>query len=207
MKFLRALLTVCLSTSALCSADRERDLEFDIVIYGGTSGGVAAAVQAKRMGKTVALIEPTRRLGGLTTGGLGQTDIGNKMVIGGVSREFYQRVHWYYADPTAWNWQKRSDYRDGGQTRTRPDEQAMWTFEPSAALEVMNDLVRENGVVVFYEERLDLNEGVRKLENSPDRIRSIRMESGKEFRGKIFIDATYEGDLIVGAGASYTVGS
>lgn len=74
MKFLRALLTVCLSTSALYSADRERDLEFDIVIYGGTSGGVAAAVQAKRMGKTVALIELARRLGGLTTGGLAQTD-------------------------------------------------------------------------------------------------------------------------------------
>lgn len=206
MKILRALMMVCLSTSALFCADREAGFKYDIVVYGGTSGGVAAAVQAKRMGKTVVLIEPSRRLGGLTTGGLGQTDIGNKMVISGISREFYQRIHRYYRDPAAWNWQMRSEYRDGGQTRTRLDERAMWTFEPSAALAVMNDLVHESGIPVFYEEWLDLNDGVRKVEGSSNRIRSIRMESGKEFHGKIFIDATYEGDLMAEAGVSYTVG-
>ena len=69
---------------------------YDVVVYGGTSAGVAAAVQVKRLGKTVVLIEPTQRLGGLTTGGLGQTDIGNKAAIGGIAREFYERVRKHY---------------------------------------------------------------------------------------------------------------
>jgi len=66
--------------------------EYDIVIYGGTSAGIAAAIQSSRMGKSVVLIEPTQRIGGLTTGGLGATDIGNKQAIGGISREFYQNI-------------------------------------------------------------------------------------------------------------------
>ena len=65
---------------------------YDIVIYGPTSAGVAAAVQAKRMGKSVIIVGPDKHLGGLTAGGLGWTDSGNKDVIGGISREFYQRV-------------------------------------------------------------------------------------------------------------------
>ena len=102
----------------------------DVVVYGGTSAGVAAAVQVKRMGKTVVLIEPTQRLGGLTTGGLGQTDIGNKAAIGGIAREFYERVRKYYEEPAAWKWQKASQYLGGGQTRSGKTETAMWTFEP-----------------------------------------------------------------------------
>ena len=77
------------------SSAQERD-EFDIVIYGGTSAGIAAAIQGSRMGKSVVLIEPSNRIGGLTTGGLGQTDIGNKQAIGGISREFYQNIKKYY---------------------------------------------------------------------------------------------------------------
>src|SRR5690606_14931417 len=107
---------------------------YDIVIYGGTSGGVAAAVQAKRMGKSVVLIEPSKRLGGLTTGGLGQTDIGNKSVIGGIAREFYQAVRQHYQDDSAWKWQTQEQYQDSGQSRTAAGEDAMWTFEPSVAL-------------------------------------------------------------------------
>jgi len=107
---------------------------YDIVIYGGTSAGVAAAIQASRMDKSVILIEPSNRIGGLTTGGLGQTDIGNKQAIGGVSREFYQQIKAYYEQPANWNWQKREDYIDSGQTRTKEGEDAMWTFEPSTAL-------------------------------------------------------------------------
>ena len=175
----------------------------DVVVYGGTSGGVAAAVQVKRMGKTVVLIEPTRRLGGLSSGGLGQTDIGNKAAIGGISREFYQRVRKHYADPAAWTWQKREQYKDGGQTTTASNEETMWTFEPSVALKVFNDLVKEHDVPVVYGERLDRQAGVKK---EAGRIVSITMESGKTFRGKVFIDATYEGDLMAAAGVSYTVG-
>lgn len=82
---------------------------YDLVIYGGTSAGISAAIQASRMGKTVVLIEPTNRIGGLTTGGLGQTDIGNKQAIGGIAREFYQNVKKYYQQPENWKWQKSTE--------------------------------------------------------------------------------------------------
>lgn len=108
------------------------DDSYDVVIYGGTSAGIAAAVQVKRMGGTVIVIEPSGRIGGLTTGGLGQTDIGNKAAIGGISREFYQRVRKYYEQPANWKWQQRDEYRGGGQSKTAANEDTMWTFEPSA---------------------------------------------------------------------------
>src|SRR5262245_7218164 len=88
----------------------EKDPDYDIVVYGGTSAGVAAAVQASRMGKKVVLIEPSKHIGGLTSGGLGATDIGNKAAIGGIAREFYQRVKKHYDAESAWKWQKGADY-------------------------------------------------------------------------------------------------
>ncbi|RAI85572.1 FAD-dependent oxidoreductase [Algoriphagus yeomjeoni] len=178
--------------------------EFDLVIYGGTSAGVAAGIQASRMDKSVLLIVPGSRLGGLTTGGLGQTDIGNKQAIGGVSREFYQLIKEYYNQPQNWTWQKREEYKDGGQTTTAAGEDAMWTFEPSAALHVITQMLEKETISVVYEERLlRTAEGVKK---SGGRIQSITMESGKTYAGKMFIDATYEGDLMASAGVSYTVG-
>ena len=81
---------------------RSETEKYDIVIYGGTSAGVTAAIQAKAMGRSVVLIEPTNRLGGLTSGGLGQTDIGNKAAIGGLSRDFYRKVRQHYSKPSAW---------------------------------------------------------------------------------------------------------
>src|SRR4051794_7731159 len=103
---------------------------FDIVVYGGTSGGIAAAIQATRMGKSVVLIEPSKHIGGLTAGGLGATDIGNKKAIGGVSREFYQRVKTYYGDDASWKWEKHSAFRGRGHDA---GEDAAWTFEPHVA--------------------------------------------------------------------------
>jgi len=175
----------------------------DIVVYGGTSAGIVAGIQAKTMGKTVVVIEPTSREGGLTTGGLGQTDIGNKQVIGGLSREFYRRIARHYHETTSWHWEKREEYRDSGQTRTEKREETMWTFEPSAALKVYRDWIAETGLEMVIEERLDRSSGV-KVEGG--RIVAITMESGREFRGKMFIDATYEGDLMAAAGVSYTIG-
>lgn len=175
----------------------------DIVVYGGTSAGIVAGIQAKTMGKTVVVIEPTSREGGLTTGGLGQTDIGNKQVIGGLSREFYRRIARHYHETTSWQWEKREEYRDSGQTRTEKREETMWTFEPSAALKVYRDWIAETGLEMVIEERLDRSSGV-KVEGG--RIVAITMESGREFRGKMFIDATYEGDLMAAAGVSYTIG-
>jgi len=175
----------------------------DVVIYGGTSAGISAAIQAARLGKSVILIEPTNRLGGLTTGGLGQTDIGNKQVIGGISREFYRNIKQYYQDTANWVWQLRSEYKDGGQTRSGKEEDAMWTFEPSAALKVYHDMLKDPGITIVYKQRLNRAGGISKAGNA---IRSITMESGVSYHGEIFIDASYEGDLMAAAGVAYTVG-
>ena len=176
---------------------------FDLVIYGATSGGIAAAIEADRQGKTVLLIEPGNRIGGLTTGGLGQTDIGNKAAIGGLSREFYENIKIYYDDPANWRWQKRSEYRDGGQTRTSLGESAMWTFEPSGALAVYEQMISDSKVKLVFSQLLDRERGV---VMDGERIGTITMESGATYRGKVFIDATYEGDLMAAAGVSYAVG-
>src|SRR6187399_3203333 len=87
----------------------------DIVIYGGTASGVIAAVQAKRMGRTVVIVSPDKHLGGLSSGGLGFTDTGNKAVIGGLARDFYHRVWKHYDQSGAWTWQKREEYGNKGQ--------------------------------------------------------------------------------------------
>ena len=102
-----------------CSQPDQGENSYDIVIYGGTSSGVAAAIQGSRMGKTVILIEPSSRIGGLTTGGLGQTDIGNKQAIGGISRAFYQNIKKYYEGPGTWKWQEKSRLHGWG---TNPDQ-------------------------------------------------------------------------------------
>ena len=176
---------------------------YDIVVYGGTSSGIAAAIQAKRMNKTVVLLEPGSRIGGLTTGGLGQTDIGNKQVIGGIAREFYQGIKTYYDDPGHWTFQTPEEYQDGGQTRTEKGESAMWTFEPSAALKVFEDMITIHEIEVRKNQKLDRAQGV-KMDGQL--IQSVTMLSGETFTGRVFIDATYEGDLMAAAGISYTVG-
>ena len=177
---------------------------YDIVIYGGTSAGLVAGFQAREMGRSVVVLEPGHHLGGLTTGGLGQTDIGNKQVIGGLSQEFYRRVARHYADPANWKWQKREDYRDGGQTRTEAGEDAMWTFEPSAASKIFRDWIAETQLEVVTGAKLKRDgSGVMK-ENG--RIIAVQLESGETYRGRMFIDATYVGDLLAEAGVSYVVG-
>ncbi len=177
----------------------------DIVIYGGTSGGITAAIQAAREGRTAVLIEPTKFLGGLTTGGLGATDIGNKKAIGGLSREFYTGIAKYYADDAKWVHQTREAYFAKRPHGNAGDEGTMWTFEPHAATAVYDQMLKAAGdkVTVVYGERLDLKKGVIK---DGTRIVKIVMESGREFSGKMFIDATYEGDLMAKAGVSYHVG-
>ncbi len=200
--FLAILLTIIFSTTIQLDA-QSQNMEYDIVIYGGTSAGIAAAIQSSRMGKSVIMIEPSSRIGGLTTGGLGQTDIGNKQVIGGISREFYEGIKRHYDEPTNWKWQTRQEYRDGGQTRTAEGEEAMWTFEPSAALKVYESMMKPENITVVYNQRLNRKNGVKK---QGQKMVEIEMETGEKYRGKMFIDATYEGDLMATAGVSYSVG-
>ncbi len=179
--------------------------EADIVVYGGTASGVVAAIQAAKMGKSVILVCPDRHLGGLTSGGLGYTDSGNTKAVGGMAREFYQRVYQYYKSPTAWRWQKMAEFKNEGQgSHARVDgEQTMWTFEPHVAEAILSAWLAENKVPVCRNEWLDREKGVTKKDG---RIASITTLSGKTFSAKVFIDATYEGDLMAAAGVSYHVG-
>lgn len=179
--------------------------ETDVVIYGATSGGIAAAVQARRMAKSVTLIEPSRHIGGLTTGGLGWTDIGNKQCIGGIAREFYRRIKAKYELPGAWRQETKEEFFARRRGPNAMNEDAMWTFEPHVAAAVYTDLLREHGIEVITGERLELKGG-KGVQKDGAKIRSITMESGKSYAGRFFIDATYEGDLMAKAGVSYHVG-
>ncbi len=179
--------------------------EADIVIYGGTSAAITAAVQAKKMGKSVLVVSPDKHLGGLSSGGLGYTDTGNKSVIGGLAREFYHRLYLHYQQDSAWKWQKREDYGNQGQGTPAIDgaNRTMWIFEPHAAERVFEDFVSENQLEIHRNEWLDREKGV---EMKKGRITSIQTLSGKVYFGKVFIDATYEGDLLAAAGVTYHVG-
>lgn len=187
------------------SAQSAKAREADIIIYGGTSAGVIAAVQAAKMGKRVIVVSPDVHLGGLSSGGLGFTDTGNKEVIGGLAREFYHRVFLHYKTDTAWKWQKQAEYGNKGQGTPAIDgkDRTMWIFEPHVAEQIMENFVRENNILVLRNEWLDRTKG---LQMKNGRIISITTLSGKQFKGKMFIDATYEGDLMAAAKVSYTVG-
>ena len=178
----------------------------DVVVYGGTSAGVMAAVQAKREGKSVVIVCPDKHLGGLSSGGLGYTDTGKKEVIGGLAREFYHRVWLHYQKKDAWTWQKRSEYGNKGQGSPAIDgaQRTMWIFEPHVAEQIFEDFIKEYKIEVHRDEWLDRSKlGVEKQDG---RILSIRTLSGRTFPGHMFIDATYEGDLLATAGVGYTIG-
>lgn len=180
---------------------------FDLVIYGATSAGISTAVQAKRMGlKNVVVLEPSQRIGGLTTGGLGQTDIGNKSAFGGIARQFYRDIKSHYANDASWKWQSRSEYKPKGQSAYTSQEDAMWTFEPSAALEVLKGWVKRDDLDVRHGEWLDREPGGVMVDDKTHKIVGIRMLSGRVYRARQFVDATYEGDLMAAVGVSYAIG-
>ena len=126
--------------------NKEQNYDADVIVYGGTSAAITAAVQVKKMGKTVIVVSPDKHLGGLSAGGLGFTDTGNKSVIGGLAREFYHRVYMHYDTPEAWKWQKKSEYGNKGQGTPAMDgtNKTMWIFEPHVAEKVFEDFVKEN---------------------------------------------------------------
>lgn len=197
----RLLLSVMMLSLTALAAPRQSDL----LIYGCTSGAITAAVQATRMGKSVVMVCPERHLGGLAAGGLGWTDSGNKAVIGGLSREFYHRVWQHYDKPAAWRWQKREQYGNQGQGTEALDKtgRTMWIFEPHVAENVFEAWIKEAGIPVVRNAWLDREKGVRK---EGDRIVSITTLDKKTYSARMFIDATYEGDLMAAAGVDYHVG-
>ncbi len=168
-------------------------------MYGGTSAGVVAAVQCARMGKKVVLIEPGSHLGGLTSGALGATDIGNKAAIGGIAREFYQQVKRHYRGDV---WiREPADKFTRGDFNTQSD--AMWVFEPHVAEAIMDGWTQHPNISVIRQTRLNRNSGVRQIDGL---IHSIESEDGRVFTALQFIDATYEGDLMAAAGVTFTIG-
>jgi hypothetical protein len=152
---------------------------YDLVVYGGTAGGVMTAVSGAREGLKVALLEPRDHVGGMVSGGLTATDFGKKAVIGGMSLEFFERVGRRYGEPIG------------------------WYFEPHVAEEVFLEMLKEASVPVFFRHRLREKTGVSK---KGTKVTEIRLENGAVFRGVLFADATYEGDLMAQAGVSYTWG-
>ena len=179
---------------------------YDVVIYGGTCAAITSAVQVKKMGKTVVVVSPDKHLGGLSSGGLGATDSGNRAVVGGLSREFYHRLWLYYQNESSWTFQpmpKQNGIPGQGGRGIDNDSQTMWVFEPSVAEKTFEGFVAEYDIPVFKSELLDREKGVVKEGAS---IRSITTLSGKTFTGKTFIDATYEGDLMAASGVSFVTG-
>jgi hypothetical protein len=179
------------------------EVPYDIVVYGGNSAGVVAAAQAAKMGKKVVVIEQGKHLGGMTSGGLGASDFGAKTSIGGITLDFFHYIDRYYRTPSNWKHSSFEEYLATKEGKWHFGQNGFYAFEPHVAEQWFNDLVAQNHVPVVFGERLDLKSGVEK-QNA--RIISIRTESGKVFKGKMFIDATYEGDLMAKAGVSYIVG-
>jgi len=198
------LLSVLIGSPALLAAEVP-EREYDIVVYGGNSTAVMTAVQARRMGKDVVLVSPDRQLGGLTSAGLGWTDAGNRDTIGGLSRDFYHRIWQHYQDPASWRQQTRAQFGNVGQQGRAIDDarQTQWVFEPHVAERIFDAFINEHEIPIHRGEWLDREDGVTLKDT---RIVEIRTLSGRSFRGRMFIDATYEGDLMAAAGVSYTVG-
>ena len=202
----RSLLALLVSASSAFAALPAATIsDADIVIFGATSSGVAAALQARRMRKSAVIVEWTQHLGGLTTGGLGATDIGNKGAIGGIAREFYEQIAQHYENPAAWNWQPQPSVESRRDKRGDPiaeknGRHTMWTFEPHVAMGIYQKWLADAGVEVRLGERL------KSVQKDGARIVEFTTEGGRTYRGRMFIDASYEGDLMAKAGVSYHVG-
>jgi hypothetical protein len=172
------------------SPNHDSELEVDVCVFGGTSGGAIAAIQAARMGKRVALVEPGRHLGGMTSAGLSAVDIGEPRSVGGIAREYFTRLVATYGKRLNWG----EPFQGGG-----PATGGAYSIEPHIAEQIFDLMTTEAGLVVLREARLE------SVEKHNARIVALLTEDGRSVRAKMFIDATYEGDLMAAAGVSYTV--
>lgn len=172
--------TISLLAMSLAAFAGARADTADVVVYGGTPAGITAAITAAREGASVVLLEPGRHLGGVVSGGLGHTDIGNPKCIGGLSREYFERIGKHYGKALE------------------------WYFEPHIAERTFVDWIAETQVRVLFGKRLaEAQDAMRK---DGGRITEIKLEDGATFAAGVFIDATYEGDLMARAGVSYVTG-
>jgi len=171
---------------------RAATFEADVCVFGGTSGGVIAAVQAARMGKTVILLESGRHLGGMTSGGLSAVDIGDPRSVGGLAREYFTKLA--ATTGTVLAWDKPFENKGGG-----PATGGSYAIEPHQAEHLFNEMIQEAGVQVRFENRLT------SARKKATRITELRLDNGDSVRAKVFIDTTYEGDLMAKSGVAYTV--
>ncbi|HSI11159.1 MAG TPA: FAD-dependent oxidoreductase [Chthoniobacter sp.] len=190
MRFLVAL--IFLVSAGALAQDAPKVVEADVCVYGGTSGGVIAAIQAARLGKRAVIVEPGRHLGGMTSGGLSAVDIGDPRTVGGLAREYFTRLVASYGKTLEWD--KPFKSKGGG-----PATGGAYSIEPHVAEQVFNDMVREAKVAVHFQARLA---GVKK---NGARITALIAEDGTVYRAAMFIDASYEGDLMAKAGVTYTL--
>ena len=199
MKFILVLLSITLGL-----AKAESLFKADIVVYGDASGGVVSAVQAARMGKSVILVSQYGHLGGLTSSGLGWSDIGNDAILGGISKEFYHRLYKHYQKDEAWTHESRETFPNKGQgvPALNPKTELASTFEPKVAEKVFDEMAKEAGVKII-KGRLDLKKGTTK---KGARITTLHLEDGRSLAARVFIDASYEGDLLAQAGVSFVTG-
>lgn len=208
-KINQILFIASLSFMLMGSGKEQTSQSYDVVVYGCTSSGVMAAVAARQTGASVILLCPEQQIGGLTSNGLSWTDIGNEIharTIGGLTLDFFHRVYRYYHKAGAWKQQTLSSYQseiEHTDHKIIDADSLMWTFEPHVAQRIFNEYIRENHIPVKYGLKLNRKNGVKK---SGDRIVSVTMLNGRTYPGKVFIDATYEGDLMAAAGVSFTVG-
>jgi hypothetical protein len=182
---MRALSVACIILSPAVTAAERRA---DVVVYGATAGGAVAAVAAARQGKSVLLVEPGRHVGGMLTGGLGATDTGNRAGIGGYSREFFDRVRRHYVEKYGQASPQVKDCSDG------------FRFEPHVATLILKQMLNEAKVEPLF------GQVIARVEKKGTRIVSFSTAKGDTFAGEVFIDATYEGDLMSRAGVKYHVG-
>ena len=183
-------------------------LSCDVCVYGGSASGFTAAIQAARMGKTVILISPLEHVGGMVTSGLTATDMNKHKCIGGITAEFYGRIYEYYMDPSVWRNQTREEFMISTLKRTytgKNDERRIqWVYESGVAERIMLDMLQESGVQLLLGSRLiESSSAVHKKGN---RISRLRLTNGTTVSAEMFIDASYEGDLMAASGVSYIVG-
>jgi len=183
-----AFVLPCPSLRAQSSPQQDRNWE--VVVYGSTPAGIVAAIQLAKWNHHVLLLEPSGHLGGMTTGGLGATDIGNKSVIGGMSREFYAKVYDTYQSPRRWRFESAKDFQS---SRQQSQELTQWTFEPHVAAEIFENWLIQSKVTYRLNAKLDRSQSITLREN---RLDAIPLRGGEQISARYFIDATYEGDLL-----------
>lgn len=179
----------------------------DVCVYGESASGVMAAIQAARLGKKTVLVSKNSHVGGLATSGLTATDINRQDQVGGLAAEFYGRIWDYYIRPEVWRNQTREQFMESSRKRTfsgkNDDRQIQWVYESGVAERIMKDMLEEAGVKVIYNAPLDLENGAA-VRNG--RIRKINLLDGTQVKAKMFLDCSYEGDLMAAAGVSHIIG-